>query len=232
MSILKKRNILKLATTFMLMGMMAGAFVMHSSAAFAATAIACDPALNISGNDTTTGVPNCDVAVTPNGSVPITGLSFTSVGDVVDLPNPIVGHNTFTFAAVVTDVRDTNEGWQLQAASPGLHTTTGTHTANLIPLTVGIPTSTGVTGSTSDCTLTPDTTLATNTDCPTPVITQITLSTTPTTFVTETPSGTDHVNPLSGVSDLGIAGSYELPIGTYPGAYSGAITLSLLNTFA
>jgi hypothetical protein len=229
MSILKKHNILKLSTTFMLMGMMAGAFVMHSSAAFAAAATPCDPNTAVGPGEIIT---NCDVSVTPNGSVPVTGLSFTSVGDVVDLANPIVGHNTFNFAAIVTDVRDTNEGWRLQAASPGLHNTTVTHTGYVIPLTVGNPADLiDTTGSTADCHLTSGT-LATNTDCPTPVITQITLNNTPTTFVTETPSGDLNVNPLSGVSTLRIAGSYELPIGTYPGAYAGAITLSLLNTFA
>jgi hypothetical protein len=227
MSILKKRNILKLVTTFMLMGMMAGAFAMHSAAAFAATADACDPNIPVGPGEIIT---NCDVTVTPNGSV--TGLWFTSIGNVIDMPAPVVGHNFFHFAATVTDIRDTNQGWQLQAASLGIHTTTGAHTDHYIDLAVG----NGVdsfdsTGSTADCTLTTTGTLATNTDCPTPVITPITLTDTPTPFVTETPTGTNNVNPLSGVSVLRIAGSYDLPIGTYPGAYTGAITLSLLNTF-
>jgi hypothetical protein len=218
MSILKKHNILKLATTFMLMGMMAGAFVMHSSAAFAATAVPCAPDNTVAGS-TTSGTPNCDVAVTASPDIPVSGLSFTSVGDVVDQA-AVVGLNTFTFGATVTDVRETQEGWQLQALSAGL--STPGHNTIFIPLTVG------TSGTTATCAVTAIPVIAGST-CPDPTFASTALNdTTPETFVTETPD----THPLSGVATIGVTGTYNIPVGTYPGAYSGAITLSLLNTFA
>jgi hypothetical protein len=204
MSILKKRNILKLATTFMLMGMMAGAFAMHSSAAFAGSCSATPVA-----GSTTPGTPNCDVAVN-DITFGVTGLSFTSDAAV---SSTVAG--TFSFAATVTDVRNTNEGWQLQASSPGLTNGTVTHTGYTIPLTIG------TTGSSAVCSPT-----VTQAACPDGSITPIQLTGDPTTFVTETP-----VNPISGVFALTIDGTYPTTVGTYPGAYTGAITLSLLNTF-
>jgi hypothetical protein len=218
MRILKKHNILKLATTFMLMGMMAGAFVMHSSAVFAAPAAPCDPANTIDGN-TTSGTPNCDVAITA-GSLGVSGLSFTSDGTTVG-GAITTGTNTFTFGAIVTDVRETQEGWQLQALSAGL--STPGHATIFIPLTVG------TTGSTATCDAATPTPVVTGSTCPAPAVTSTLLNgTTPTTFVTETADGT---NPLSGTATIGVTGTYTIPVGTYPGAYSGVVTLSLLNTF-
>ena len=219
MHILKKRTILKLAATFVLVGMMAGAFIMHTSATIAATTASCDPRTNTNGS-TTSGTPNCDVAVTVSPNIPVSGLSFTSdastVGGAV-----AIGLNTFTFNATVTDIRETQEGWQLQALSSGL--STSGHSSVFIPLTIG------TSGSTATCTVTATPVIAGST-CPDPTITPQTLNgTTPQTFVTETSDGT---NPLSGASTIGVTGTYTIPVGTYPGAYSGAITLSLLNTFA
>ena len=218
MSILKKHIILKLATTFMLVGMMAGAFIIHTTATFAAPTASCN-GTSINGS-TTSGTPNCDVAVTVNPNIPVSGLSFTSdastVGGAV-----AIGLNTFTFNATVTDVRETQEGWQLQALSSGL--STSGHSSVFIPLTIG------TSGSTATCTVTATPVIAGST-CPNPTITPQTLNgTTPQTFVTETADGT---NPLSGTSAISVTGTYTIPVGTYPGAYSGAITLSLLNTFA
>jgi hypothetical protein len=202
----------------MLFGMMAGAFAMHSSAAFAATTAACGLG-NISGG-TTPGSPNCDVAVTA-GSLGVSGLSFTSDGTTIG-GAVTTGINTFTFGAIVTDVRETQEGWQLQALSPGL--STPGHNTIFIPLTVG------ATGTTATCdTATPTPVISTST-CPAPTVISTQLNgTTPTTFVSEAADGT---NPLSGTATIGVTGTYNIPVGTYPGAYSGKITLSLLNTFS
>jgi hypothetical protein len=219
MNILKKRTILKLAATFMLAGMMAGAFAMHTSAAFASATVACDPATSVAGS-TTSGTPNCYVAVTVSPNIPVSGLSFTSDASAVGA-GAAIGANSFTFGATVTDVRETQEGWQLQAVSAGLSNTN--HTAIFIPLTIG------TTGSTATCTVT-DVPVIAGSTCPNPTITPRTLNnTTPQTFVTETSDGT---NPISGVASITAKGTYTIPVGTYPGAYSGAITLSLLNTFA
>lgn len=208
-----------MAATFMFVGMMAGAFAMHTSAAFAATTALCDPAISIDGS-MTPGTPNCDVAITVSPTIPVSGLSFTS--DASTIGGAVaIGLNTFSFNATVTDVRGTQEGWQLQALSNGL--STSGHPSIFIPLTIG------TTGSTATCTVTATPVLAGST-CPDPTITPQTLNgTTPLTFVTETADGT---NPLSGTATIGVTGTYTIPVGTYPGAYTGAITLSLLNTFA
>ena len=216
MSILKKRNILKLAAIFMLVGMMVGAFAMHAKSAFAAPTAPCAPGNSILGS-TTSGTPNCDVAVN-DIIVGVTGLSFTSDANITS-----TGAGTFNFAATVTDVRNTNEGWQLQASSPGLTNNTVTHTGYFIPLTIG------TTGSTAVCTPTIGNVLPT--DCPAATVTPTLLTSTAATFVTETPDGAGNVNPISGVFALTIDGTYPTTVGTYPGTYSGAITLSLLNTF-
>jgi hypothetical protein len=214
MSISKKCNILKLVAIFMLVGMMVGAFAMHAKSAFAAPTTACGG--NISG-ELAGGTSNCDVAVN-DIIIGVTGLSFTS--DAAITPN---GAGAFTFAATVTDLRNTNEGWQLQAASPGLTNNTVTHTGYYIPLTIG------TTGSSAVCTPTGGNVAPT--DCPDGTVAPITLTTTPATFVTETPDGTGNVNPISGTFALSIDGTYPTTVGTYPGTYTGAITLSLLNTF-
>jgi hypothetical protein len=221
MSILKKHNILKLVAIFMLVGMMVGAFAMHAKSAFAATAGACGTSTHISGNDNTTpGVPNCDVAITA-GSLAVSGLSFTSDGTTVG-GAVTTGTNTFTFGAIVTDVRETQEGWQLQALSDGL--STSGHAAIFIPLTVG------TSGSSATCDAATPTPVIAGSTCPAPTVLSTQLNgTTPTTFVTELADGT---NPLSGTATIGVTGTYNIPVGTYPGAYSGAITLSLLNTFS
>ncbi len=215
MNILKKRTILKLAATFMLVGIMAGAFAMHTSAAFAAT-----PCGSSVDGSTTSGTPNCDVAVTVSPNVAVSGLSFTSDASVVGA-GATIGGNTFTFGATVTDVRETQEGWQLQALSAGL--STSGHSSIFIPLTVG------TTGTTATCAPTAAPPAIAGSTCPDPTITPVTLNgTTPQTFITETPDA----HPLSGVATIGATGTYTIPVGTYPGAYTGAITLSLLNVFA
>ena len=123
----------------------------------------------------------------------------------------------------MTDVRNTNEGWQLQASSPGLTNNTVTHTGYYIPLTIG------TSGSSAVCT--PTTGNVSPTDCPDATVAPLLLTSAPATFVTEMPDGTGHVNPISGVFALAIDGTYPTTVGTYPGTYTGAITLSLLNTF-
>lgn len=200
----------------MLVGMMAGAFAMHTKAAFAAPAVDC--VTPVSGG-IVAGTPSCDVAITTT-PVGVTGLSFTADASIAATSAAVGSLSSFTFGATVTDVRETDDGWQLQATSPGL--------VNPLRSTVFFPITLGATGSTATCTVTATPVIA-GSVCPDATFTPVAIgSTTPATFATETPVTASNV---SGIDVLGVAGTYTIPIGAFPGNYGGTITLSLLNTF-
>jgi hypothetical protein len=226
MSILKKRNILKLATTFMLMGMMAGAFVGHTKAAFA---VSC-PTDNTTpfGFTGVTGEPTaCDLAITPNGNpLAESGLTFFSSAATFTNAAIAVGDNPFSFGVTVADVRNNTNGWRLEASSAGLDAGSTTHLP--LALTSDLITSTG-----GNCVVTSG--ASGLTDCPNPTFTA--LAPVPAVghdapFFTETPDSTDSVaNPISGTVALTINGTFNVPVGTPAGAYTGAITLTIMDTF-
>jgi hypothetical protein len=208
MSILKKRNILKLAATFMLVAMMAGAFAMHTQAAFAA--IPCSNTTSITGDTTPGGTTgdNCFMTVSPD----IAGLAFVS-DPTVSIEGPvIVGVNLFNFTTIVTDTRSSTAGWQLQAVSSGL---TGP-----APVTLQIDGSDAVSplvATSSSC--------GAAETCGVQSYTTQSLSVTPKTIVETTTS-----TAINGVLTISGSGSYNIPAGTPPGFFSGVITLSLLST--
>jgi hypothetical protein len=215
MSILKKRNILKLAATFMLMGMMAGAFTMHTRAAVAATAGACDPGTDILGS-ATSGTPNCDLTVIAS---PFDGTIEFNATASVNIGNVTVGTDTFQFPTTVIDSRAVSAGstvgWRLQAISTGLISG-----ANSISLKIN-----GSNSPTSTCTITTSTTSNCTGFTSTPISLPGTTESTPQTFASE--SGTDG----DGTYTLSTGGEYQVLDTTPSGSYSATITLSLLDSF-
>ena len=206
MSILKKRNILKLAAIFMLVGMMAGAFAMHTKAAVAAPATACDPATEISVGGTCTLL----VSATNAGNLLFSNSVTVNVGAV----NIGTNTNPFTFASTVIDSRVApTGGWRLQATSPGLVNTTD-NTAPNIPITIGD------TGST--CTINTVT-------CAGFTPTSITLG--PTSTSAQTFAAEDTTTDGPGTFVLSTAGNFNVANNTPGGSYSATITLSALASF-
>lgn len=204
--------------------MVIGTFALNGTAAVASTT-PCSTTTVILGGPAGSNT-NCDVAVTTGPLGQSGELSFTADSAIVQTVPIAVGLNNFTFGVTVTDTRGTEQGWELQATSAGLSTAANP--------TVFLPLS--ITPSTSTCTPTADGPAGSN--CPAPTFTPITLNTKPATFVTETPTGGNIflplppfvATPISGTDVLSISGSYNVPIGTFPGAYTAAITLSLLDT--
>jgi hypothetical protein len=200
MGILRRRNTLKLAAIFMLVGIMAGAFAVQSSTASAARAVACDPTtpLDIGVGGT------CDLTVNATDS----GLWFNDTATVT-VANVVPGLNTFQFTTTVIDDRSTPPGWQVQALSPGLQIG-GTGTALAMSI--------GDAGSTCN--------LATVGPCADFTATPTTLTGSAQTFAAEAETGPD----VAGTYTLTIDGSFTLPDDAPVGAYTGTITLSILGT--
>ena len=203
-----------MAATFMLLAMMTGAFTMQVSAAFAATAIACGPSVYIAAGG------SCDLTL----SAIIPGLWFNSNAVVTEAAPVAPGLNTFSFATTIIDERGPTAGWQLQATSPGL-TSSSIPATIPIDLTVGL--NTGIT-TTSASTYAP---APTNTTCPTVVFAPKTLTSTAQTFAAADNTSAGGIGYIGCKFTLTTYGSFTLPATTPSGAYTTAITLSLLGTF-
>jgi hypothetical protein len=220
MDILKKRGILKLATIFMVVAMMAGAFTMHAKAAVATRAITpCTPT-GPAGSADSGGTPlptGCDIGIIIANSQ-ISGLSFISDGSVTLTPTtPKVGPNAFSFTVDVTDIRTgagTPLGWQLQAVSSS-------------GLDVLTPAISSITGQTCE----PTTTGTPGIACPNPLIvgTGISLNSGNSAASFANTATTDDV---SGTVHFTINGTYTIPFGSVPTSYTGTITLSILAAAA
>src|SRR5450631_1261250 len=213
MRILKKRNILKLAATFMLVGMMAGAFAMQAKAAVA------------SGNPPCTNTSSgtiCDSNLTASVDEP--NLLFTSTAPISAVSTHI-GDNTFTLPATIIDNRpgatptDAGVGWRLQAASPGMNTSPAV-TAIILSTTTAVLKGDTTTGQ---CTFKG----GTCSGVAFPGSGDLSIDTaTPTTIASE-----DNTDIGVGTFVLNIPGSFTIPPTDLVGNYTGTITLSLLNTY-
>jgi hypothetical protein len=216
MSILKRRGILKVAAIFMLVAMMTGAFAGYTKAAVAAgcPGLGSTPIVGDTSGDS--GTHNCDIGVTitPNN---VLNLTFASDSNVVADTDTTPGLHNFTFHVTVVDTRATIEGWRLQAASAGLLNTG--HTTIALAIVGNATVSTGTDGV---CTITP----SSGDSCGTVTASDTSLvSGSSTPFLTDAAIG---AAVISGTFNILVTGSYTIPAGAF-GAYSGTITLSLVN---
>ncbi|HYU71612.1 MAG TPA: hypothetical protein VEL31_02935 [Ktedonobacteraceae bacterium] len=198
MSILKKRSILKLAATFMLVAMMAGAFAIHSPTARADSCTALTFAQ---------GACDTTVASSFGGNI-----EFSNDATIATTRVNVGSATPFTFDTMVKDLRTGTAGtWSLQAVSPGL-TIGGAGTP--IPLLIG-----GTTTPTTVCTDVPT--------CPTvsSALSTPTDITTVQTFASAVDGG--HDTPHGGTVTVTTPGSYTFATNTPAGSYSGTITISL-----
>lgn len=183
-------------------------FAIYGTNTFAANP-ACGPSFTVP----TAPIPSsasCDTTITTDL---IGQLSFTSAASVSTQPNVTVnvGGSTanYGFGSTILDLRNTQDGWQLQASSAGL-----LNGSSVVPLRI--------TGATSTCTASSG-----GNTCVSTTATPITLTTTPTTFLaTGNPT-----HPISGTFNISTTGSYTFPSDAPTGTYSGIITISLVNTF-
>jgi hypothetical protein len=215
MAILKRRTILKLPATFMVVAIIIGTFAMQSLAVSAATTIACAPSVYIAAGG------SCDLTL----SAVIPGLWFNSDVIVTGTVPVTAGPNTFSFATTIIDERGPTAGWHLQATSASLTSSSAPATLP-INLTVGL--NTGV-ATTSISTYTP---AHTNTTCPTVIFAPKTLTSTAQTFAAADNTTAGGIGYVGCVFGLTTYGSFTLPSTTPAGAYTTAITLSLMGTFA
>jgi hypothetical protein len=141
-------------------------------------------------------------------------IAFTSAATVTTT-TAVNGTNSFSFPTTVIDLRHSNAGWRLEAASAGL-----THSFDGITTTIPLV----FTSSTATCTPTNE-----QATCVTPTFHPITLTTTLQSFVTVGPLAEGDI--ISGTFNITTNGTYTFTGADPVGIYTGAITIELVHTF-
>ena|SRR5450631_934209 len=188
------------------------ALVLHSTPTFAT--LCTGSTLDASGGSAT-----CDMTVNATVSPGVLTLANDAAAVVTGTPFTLTGAAqtpSITFTSVVKDHRGLKTGWALEANSVGL--TLSGATTLVLKLTGEAATSSCTNGTCPALTL-PANTAGVFT-------TPITLTATPAKFVQ---AGTSVVD--DGDYTNNTVGSITIPQGASSGAYSGTITITLLNAF-
>jgi hypothetical protein len=181
-------------------------FFRQDTSAFAA---ACNPGISLDASD---GSAACDMAITVQVNPGVLTLTNDAAAVVNGTPFTLAGTPLvapFTFTSLVRDHRGVGLGWVLSAASAGISNAGTTLPLSLTARDAG-----------STCSGGP---------CPTPAFIPVTLTTTPTRFMTA--GNATHTTIIDGDYSNKIDGAFTIPTGSPSGTYSGIITITLLNSF-
>jgi hypothetical protein len=208
-------HILKRGALFLLMSIViVGAIASNRLIALATTGPQGDCGNSITVDNTPAGASaSCLMGVSSNFGSGF--LAFTNDTNATT-STAVTGTNAFTFGTTIVDLRNTNAGWRLEAASPGL-----TNTAGGISSTIPI----NFTTSTTTCIPT-DGDAA---DCVIPTSHAITLSPASQYYLSTGPIAGGSI--ISATFNATTNATYTFT-GTEPaGTYTGDITIALVNAF-